>query len=333
MSDIQSTVLALLPSKRKQNPSGWLSVNAPCCVHRGESRDTKMRGGIMLGADGSFIYHCFNCQFNCGWGLGKLLSGNTKLFLRWLGLADDEISKLGLYALRVKDSATPQEKTLNFDLAEIKLPDNCKSINEWIKEGNQDPDLLAVINYIVDERKMGWDWYPWHWCPNTGYRDRVIIPFYNHGKIVGYIGRKITKGEPKYLKHSQGGYVFNLDRQTFDRKYLLILEGQFDAIAVDGVAIMSNAANEVQCARINAHNKEVILVPDQDRPGANLIKAALEHSWMVSVPPWERGTKDTAEAVRKYGRLYTLSTILHYREHNPSKIQIIRKKLEHDYEE
>jgi hypothetical protein len=329
MDEIYTTLTALLPGKRKQTPSGWISFNAVCCHHRGESQDDRLRGGVLPNPKGGFSYHCFNCTFKAGWTPGHLLSSNTRQLFNWLGLSDTDISKLGLVALRLKDEqSTPTKKLLNFELTEKELPKDSKSINEWIAQGTEDEDLLKVVNYIVEERQLGWDWYNWHWSPTAGYRDRVILPFYYDGKIVGSTARKITPGKPKYLNDSQPGYVFNLDHQNYNRKYVLVMEGQFDAIAVDGVAIGHNDPNDAQCARINALGKEVIVVPDHDKPGAKLIKAAIEHNWGVSIPAWGNGVKDTADAIKLYGRLYTLATILHYKETNEIKIQLLKKKLE-----
>jgi hypothetical protein len=318
-----------MSGKIKHTPSGWISGNAICCHHRGESKDDRGRGGLMITPNSGFNWHCFNCTFKAGWTPGHLLSNNTRQLFRWLGLSETDISKLGLIALRLKEEQTaPSKKLLNFELTERPLPEDAKSINEWIAQGTEEEDLFKVINYLVEERSVGWDWYDWHWSPCAGYRDRVIIPFYHDGKIVGSTARKITAGKPKYLNDSQPGYVFNLDRQSYNRKYVLIMEGQFDAIAVDGVAIGHNDPNEAQCARINALGKEVIVVPDHDKPGAKLIKAAIEHGWSVSIPPWGEDIKDAADAVKRHGRLYTLATILHYRETNEIKIQLLKKRLE-----
>lgn len=50
---IQDAVRLLLPHRRKTNAtSGWISFNAPCCVHNGETADTRGRGGMVLNADG-----------------------------------------------------------------------------------------------------------------------------------------------------------------------------------------------------------------------------------------------------------------------------------------
>lgn len=328
MNEIQVALLFLLPAKRKRTPSGWVSFNAVCCHHNGENLDNRNRGGVLTNSQGGWQYHCFNCGFKAGWTPGKLLSFKAKKLFQWLGLSESEITKLGLVALKLKDGQFPNKKELSFELEEKSLPDNTLSIDQWLIQGCQDPDLLAVIDYVVNQRKMNWNWYNWHWSSTPGYRDRVIIPFYHQEKIVGYTARKIRNSNPKYLTDAQPSYVFNLDRQPFEREYLILVEGQFDAIAIDGVAIMSNEPNEIQCARISAQNKEVIVVPDKDAPGAKMVKAAIDRGWSASSPFWGDGIKDVADAVKIYGRLYTLTTILHYRIKGELKLNLLKKNLE-----
>jgi DNA primase len=219
------------------------------------------------------------------------------------------------------------DKVLNFDLKEMELPENSMSVVDWLNTGQDNPDLVAVVEYLLS-RGMEWDWYTWYWSAAPGYRDRLLIPFYQDGKIVGYTGRKVTDGKPKYLTESQSGYVFNIDRQDRDRQYVIVVEGQFDAIAIDGVAIMTNEPNDTQVARLQAMGREVICVPDRDRPGAKMLKHAIKNNWSVSLPPWGDDVKDVADAVKKYGRLYTLTTILHYRVSGEIKINLLKKKLE-----
>ena len=331
MNDIQSAVLALLPSKRKLTAGGWTSFNAPCCHNRGEGRDTRLRGGIRVENDG-FVYHCFNCQFAAGWTPGKLLSKNTKSLFNWLGMADSDIGKLNLAALKIKDDQPVLKKSLNLVLLETKLPDDCLPIDKWMSMGCEDADFIDVIDYIVshegDKRGMTLDMYNWHWSAAAGFRDRVIIPFYHEGRIVGYTGRKIKAGKPKYLTDSQSGYIFNLDAQNYNRKYVIVCEGQFDAIAIEGVAIMTSEPNEAQVHRLNSLDKEVIVVPDRDKAGAKILKSVIDNGWSTSLPPWGDDVKDIADAVKKYGQLYTLSTILHYKVSGEIKINLLRKKLE-----
>jgi hypothetical protein len=281
-----------------------------------------------LKTDGEgWTYHCFNCGFKAGWTPGKLLSGNTKSLFRWLGLSDLDVGKLGLVALKHQENMPRAENVLNFVLKEVELPEQSLSIVDWLNTGQDNPDLVAVVEYLLS-RGMDWDWYNWYWSAAPGYRDRLLIPFYQDGKIVGYTGRKVTDGKPKYLTESQSGYIFNIDRQDRDRQYVIVVEGQFDAIAIDGVAIMTNEPNDTQVARLNALGKEVICVPDRDRPGAKMLKHAVKNNWSASLPPWGDDVKDVADAVKKYGRLYVLTTILHYRVAGEIKINLLKKKLE-----
>jgi hypothetical protein len=272
----------------------------------------------------AFTYHCFNCGFKAGWSPGKLLSTNTKKLFSWLGMPETEIQKLGLAALKEQEDIPKAKKPVNFELPEIPLPPNCE---KFVNVQGSDPDFIAAVEYVLT-RGMSLDWYDWMWSPEQGYRDRVIIPFYHDGKIVGYTGRKITEGKPKYLTHSSAGYIFNLDSQNHRRRYVIVVEGQFDAIAIDGCAIMHNEPNETQIMRLNALAREVIVVPDRDQAGSKMLKAAIDNGWSASMPPWADDVKDVADAVKKYGRLYVLTTILHYKENNQIKIQLMKRKLE-----
>lgn len=323
MNEILSTLLTLLPPNRKNTSGGWTSFNAVCCHHRGEKPDSRKRGGIKTESD-AWTYHCFNCGFKAGWSPGKLLSSNTKNLFKWLGLGDTDIGKLGLVALKYQENMPRPDKVLNFTLKDIALPEDSRLLVDWINAGE---DVTAPLEYIL-HRGMEIDWYDWMWSPAPGYKDRLLIPFYQDGRVVGYTGRKLTDGKPKYLTESQSGYVFNLDRQVRDRQYVIVVEGQFDAIAIDGVAIMTNEPNDAQVARLQALGREIICVPDKDRPGAKMLKHAIKNNWSASLPPWADDVKDVADAVKKYGRLYVLATILHYRVSGEIKINLMKKKLE-----
>lgn len=326
MNLIQATVSAALPPKKKNTPSGWISFDAVCCTHRGENRDTKKRGGILMNADG-FQYHCFNCGFKAGWTPGKLLSKNTKDLMRWLGVPDAEVTKCGMEALKNKDEIQKAPEVKHYAIEPRKLPENSQLMVELLEQGCVDTGLLDAVEYVL-KRNFQLDWYDWYWSSEPGFRDRVIIPFFLENQVVGYTARKIREGNPKYLTHVSPGYVFNLDHQADDRKFCVVVEGQFDAIAVDGCAIGHNEPNEAQILRLNALGKEIIVVPDNDKPGAKMITTAIEQGWSVSLPDWGDDIKDVADAVKKYGRIYTLATILHYRESNEIKIKLLKKKLE-----
>ena len=72
-------------------------------------------------------------------------------------------------------------------------------------------------------------------------------------------------------------------------------------------------------------NRQVIVVPDRDAPGEKLINQAIEFGWSVAFPEWDEKVEDVADAVLKYGRLFTMQSILKSTEKNKLKIDLKRK--------
>ena len=84
----------------------------------------------------------------------------------------------------------------------------------------------------------------------------------------------------------------------------------FDAIQLDGVSIQGNSVTPEQAHLIEKLGKRVILCPDRDSAGKELIDQALELGWEVSFPPWANDIKDADEAVNRYGRLASVASII-----------------------
>jgi hypothetical protein len=323
MSLIIDTVASYLPPKRKATPSGWISFNAVCCHHNGDSADRRQRGGIML-AEG-VSYHCFNCGFKASWQPGRPITKKFKNLLQWLNVPDDIIAKCTFEALRLKDEVAP-EHTLNlnptfFDKA---MPMGTKPIKEWFLDP---PDkLIPVLEYLIS-RGFTVDDYDWHWTDESGLDDRLIVPFYYQKRLVGYTARLIRERKTaKYISEQQPGYVFNLDNQHWDRKFVLVTEGPLDAVCVDGVAVMSNEIGPQQRHLISRLQREIVVVPDRDASSIKMIEQALEWGWSVSMPDWPNDIKDVNDAVKRYGKLYVLWSILQAKESMPLKIQLRMKQ-------
>tara|TARA_A100001015_G_C14801242_1_gene637045 strand:- start:413 stop:925 length:513 start_codon:yes stop_codon:yes gene_type:complete len=155
---------------------------------------------------------------------------------------------------------------------------------------------------------------------------RLLIPFYWRGEVVGFTGRVFEESRAvKYYTDVWPGYVFNMDAQDWSRKFVLVTEGPFDAITTSGVSILGSEINDIQRELIEGLNRQIIIVPDRDRPGEKLINQAIEFGWGVAFPEWHDSVEDTADAVLKYGRLFTIKSILKSTETNKLKIDLKRK--------
>jgi hypothetical protein len=334
MNLIQSTILTSLPAGRKKTPSGWTSFNAPCCVHNGESQDKKKRGGIMTTADGTLSYHCFNCGYKASYVIGRRLSGKMRQLMSWLGIADDTIRKLAIEAMRHEESDVKYEKKKFVTFKKKELPKNTHRLEVWLEKyvaqdltEPQYQKIDSILNYLKS-RGVDPTWYDFMYSPDAtfDFNKRLIVPFYWRGDVVGYTGRMFEQSDKaKYFTDVQPGYVFNMDAQDWSRKFVLVTEGPFDAITVSGVSILGSEINDTQRELIEGLNRRVIVVPDRDSAGQKLIDQAIEFGWSVAFPEWPNNVKDIAEAVSKYGRLFTIQSILKSAESNKLKIDLKRK--------
>ena len=334
MNLIQNTILNSLPANKKKTPSGWISFNAPCCIYNGETQDKKKRGGIMAGADGTISYHCFNCGYKASYVIGRKLTQKMRTFMGYISMADDTIKKLAIEAMRYEEGDIKYEKKKFVNFHKKQMPKNTHSLDVWL-EKYVAKDLTApqynkidnLLNYLK-VRGIDPTWYDFMYSPDMyfNFNERLIIPFYWRGDIVGYTGRLFEDIEKvKYVTDVQPGYVFNMDTQDWTRKFVIVTEGPFDAITISGVSILGSEINDVQRELINNLNRQVIVVPDRDAPGEKLINQAIEFGWSVAFPEWDNKVGDVAEAVLKYGRLFTIQSILKSTESSKLKIDLKRK--------
>ena len=104
-------------------------------------------------------------------------------------------------------------------------------------------------------------------------------------------------------------------------------EGVFDAILIDGIAVQGNAVSAEQAHLIDKLGCRVIVCPDRDEAGKDLINQAIELGWEVSFPDWHPSCKDAADAVARYGRVATLQSIIDSATNNKIKIEVKAKML------
>ena len=285
-----------------------------------------MRGGIIYDGDINWSYHCFNCNFKCGFTIGKPLSGNTKQLLRWSGVDDTEISKWNLASLQQKDLleiVAVKKKKAKITFKELSLPDDA----ELIDCNNIEHQIF--IDYL-SKRGVKYDDYPFMVTTEETGRNsnRIIIPYTYQNKIVGHISRYLDNRIPKYIKEQQQGFVFGFDLQKPEYEVCLVFEGIFDAITLNGCALTHETISDEQADLIRTLNRKIIVVPDMDKTGLGIIDRALELGFEVSLPNWGEDIKDANDAVVKYGKLPTLLSILQNATNNKIKIQMQRRKID-----
>jgi DNA primase len=119
--------------------------------------------------------------------------------------------------------------------------------------------------------------------PRPRFRDRLMFPIYDvAGHPVGFGGRILGEGEPKYLNSADSEvfskrkllYGLNWAKQAIRKaERLVIVEGYFDVIRLmlagigEVVAPMGTALTEQQAALIRKYTKTVFLLYDSDQAG------------------------------------------------------------------
>jgi hypothetical protein len=316
-------ILQIIPGKKKLSHSGWYSFNAICCHNRGHKPDKRGRGGIKLDGD-NFTYHCFNCSFKCGFVLGRTITKNTRTLLSYCGLDSEDINRYSLESLQYKDLldfTVVRHKKKKIKFTEKLLPD-CEPI-DINNKGHE-----IYINYLK-KRHINISDYPFMCTPDMQGRqsNRIIIPCTYDNKIVGHVSRYLDNRFPKYINEYQEGYLFGYDLQKHDYSVCIVVEGIFDALSINGCAVMHNTISDTQCDMLKNLYRRVIVVPDQDKTGLTMCDRVLECGFEVSLPHWESDVKDVNDSVIKYGKVATMLSILQSATNNKIKIELRRKQI------
>jgi hypothetical protein len=311
-------VISFLPGKRKRTASGWVSFNAPCCIHRGDTQDKRQRGGIKPGSDGSWSYHCFNCGYTASFILGRNLTFKARRLLEWMNVPTEEIERINLESLKHKsiegllgDRQQVMQKLQSIEFEDRDLPAETQELNELAKEYLQ--KRCVPLDYPFLYKTM----------PRRG----VVIPFTHNNQVVGHTTRFLDDRTPRYIQDIQPGYVFGTDLQGADWQTAIVVEGVFDALSINGLAVLHAEINDAQVRLIRSLGRDVVVVPDQDEPGMKLVDRAVELGWAVSMPDWPADVKDVNDAVIRLGKLGALITIMQSKETSKIKIELRKKQL------
>jgi len=153
------------------------------------------------------------------------------------------------------------------------------------------------------------------------FRSRLLYPILNPaGRVVGFGGRLLGPGEPKYLNSpetpvfSKGSLLYALPQARdaiMRRRQALLVEGYMDALACHqaglpfAVATLGTALGEAHAKLLKRYADEVVLVYDSDaagvaaaRRGSEVLLAAGLSVKVLSV----QGAKDPDEFLKARGR-------------------------------
>ena len=126
------------------------------------------------------------------------------------------------------------------------------------------------------------------------FRDRIMFPIHDYrGRMVGFGGRIINEGEPKYLNSPETPvfhkgselYGLYLARNSIrDTGHSLVVEGYMDVVALAqngidfSVATLGTATTKAHLDRLFRHAPEVVFCFDGDRAGKEAAWRALENA-------------------------------------------------------
>jgi hypothetical protein len=335
MGFVHDLVLSHLPGKRRVTPKGWILHNAVCCAHRGHKPDTRMRGNVRLSEQGEIGANCYNCNFKTRFD-GQFLSSNFEQFLGWLGVDNKSIQRIKMDLLQKQVDGVQSDptapKSIWHRFPPVDLPEGARPLESFLEDADHDPNFLQVVQYLETRGEAIASGYDYFWCPSTknNLNQRLLIPFYHNTQIVGWTARWAgtpPKGSPRYFNSSiPEGYLFNSDMLTLpNRRFVILTEGAFDSIAVQGVGALGSTLSEAQIHQLSQSGKEIIVLPDRQRKNQTLIDTALLFEWSVSFPDWEESVKDAADACLKYGQIYTVTSAIQARTKDPITIGIKRQ--------
>lgn len=150
------------------------------------------------------------------------------------------------------------------------------------------------------------------------FRNRLMFPIIDvRGNVVGFGGRVIGQGEPKYL-NSNETLIFNKRKNLFGlnfakktkEKSIILVEGNIDVVTLhqygfdNAVASLGTSLTEDQVTLLTRYTEEVILTYDGDEAGQRAARRAipmLEKAGIKVRVLQVRDAKDPDEYLQKFG--------------------------------
>lgn len=315
MALLEDLIRQKIPFIYKKASTGFEPVICQAC------NDYKPRGGIKID-NGTVGFHCFNCGAD-----GMFEEGSTSIskkfreILNAFQISDEEIDAVlasnfmaagGLVKINREDKAitldTLTKNKKSFVTPEVKLPVGSFKINKT--NPSSELEQLAV-KYLTDRLVINAK-HDFFLSLDKNYQNRIIIPFLRNDKIIYWQARALYDDmQPRYLNCSihKTAVLYNYSELTrYSALPIFVTEGVFDAIPINGVAIIGSELNNVKVELLKRSKRRVIFVIQRDKNGKQLAHAALENGFEISFPP--DGYNDVNKAAVETGLSWTLNNIM-----------------------
>ncbi|WMI81292.1 DNA primase [Anaerotignum sp. MB30-C6] len=191
-------------------------------------------------------------------------------------------------------------------------PERRNVLLEHLKEkGYSINDMLQSGLVIENKDKNGY---------HDRFRGRLMFPIFDpQGRVVGFGGRIMGKGEPKYL-NSPETILFSKSRNLYGlnfakaarKKELILVEGYMDMISLyqagfhNVVAALGTAFNQEHARTLKKFAEDIILLYDSDEAGTNAALRAIpvltSNGFRVRVTQVPDG-KDPDDFIKENGAL------------------------------
>lgn len=296
--------------------------------------DYKKRGGFKFEGE-AIVYNCFNCAHDAKFITNEHTSIPDKMQTVFdaFGIPKEDFQEVifKVFASKKSNSAKNKKEAEKNPLVynDLKLPSYLRPL---ITDGTGDVYDQLACEYLEVERGIDPASYPFHIadrheCTKVDkesrirkaiwpqWKGRIVIPLYRNKKVVFYQGRDIMDTDRlKYMSPevSRDTVLYGYEELTSSyEKPLYIHEGFFDAFLLkDSVAVLTNKMTEQQIEILNRCPRQKVVIPDRQGNGRILADDAVRLGWSVSFPDIGSDAKDMNDAIKKYGRLYVLKSVV-----------------------
>ena len=152
--------------------------------------------------------------------------------------------------------------------------DRWDGLVQYLQEKKVSLELAWELGLIFPKKREGW---------YDAFRGRILFPIFDlHQRIVGFGGRVIREGQPKYLNSSEssiyhkGEVLYGLQvakRYATEKDCVIIVEGYFDLLTLHqyglnhSVATLGTALTTQHIRTLKRYTKNLITLFDADQAG------------------------------------------------------------------